>query len=630
MASLATWACWWLLLLNRAFALGIHVRREELPDVLPPRSIQAGHDGARHGEAGQHEALPADSLPDELADPGTVKIPGYEDHLPPEIRLMHNSGLLPDEFQPPDFQPPFSVANFERGGAELPQRPTEPPQPLPKEMDPHLLGQMPNLSENDDWWLPGGSTDGPAPASAPGSAMIEWPLEADSGVPSPPPMLFPVSDDMLDDHGLPKTTAFPWAAMQQDTPTPDPGKVDQVWPPPPQGIYHTGGDPDVQPPPFSPPVFPLPKPGIPKVPPHGDQKMPSGGGDECRSTLLETQDYLSIYTISSIRMMASNYGDHAWTQRKHVELLVPEVMKEIQDGGVIYDYGCADGVNAMVLAKAVMTRTVNFTMGLVDLPTNDWVMARERVAGIMGRVEPESCAFTAPVSEKEKVASFPRVTDLGPTALLVRGNFYRNVIAPASVNIAVSTTAVHFLNHGYGTSVEAQAANDWLQFLLNREKELVPGGLLLVTAPARRLHEEPTASFTGVNTVMNWTLIQAYRQRLITRHQYQAWLFPTHSRRADEWMKPFATKAVKDLYVESLSMVAFDTPYQKASYRDRERFAELYIPSIMSWLGPYLMRVLGAKTHNLFKYNLKRTIIYQPDNFVKDSLQALVKIRKAG
>mmetsp|Transcript_8388 Transcript_8388/g.23634 ORF Transcript_8388/g.23634 Transcript_8388/m.23634 type:complete len:442 (-) Transcript_8388:141-1466(-) len=329
----------------------------------------------------------------------------------------------------------------------------------------------------------------------------------------------------------------------------------------------------------------------------------------------------TLADIQPIKAMATRYGKNAASQRAYLNLLVPDMLSQLKDGSVIFDLGSSDGMNTVEAIQSMEAKTKNFSLGFVDLPANSWGELKTGLGPIVPKIQPDSGYVMAPQSGLPSDGT-------GPAAVLVAGSFYDRVAPDNTVDVAICCTAVHYLSEGLKVKPMVQARQNWLGFLQWRAKELRPGGVLLITGTAKRKDAQPTRTYHATNQVLGKSIYDAMRMGMISKSAFRHWLFPSYSRSEAEYRRPFENNEVPGLVLEKLEMVALPSPYWGMANGNATEFANLYVPSVVAWVGPYITGTLGDRVLDLYKQNLWREIQQRPESFVADFLQAVMRIRK--
>lgn len=325
-------------------------------------------------------------------------------------------------------------------------------------------------------------------------------------------------------------------------------------------------------------------------------------------------------SVPVIMQRGGKYGHNSPTQRRFLMRMEPGILRSVSEGAVVLDLGCADGINSMHMLKAIKNAAFNFTMAFVDLPGNDWQTVRKTVSNVVMDVFPREGGAGKP----DIMDSVPGM--FGSKVALIGESFFKQVAPNNSVNVAFSSTALHYLSHeNTGGDRTQQAAQDWEAFLRARSRELVVGGRLHITALA--------SNQQGVNPGAVWDVMQnvlseAVLKGIISIAQRLSWQWPAYARTEDEWRLPFDQKKFPRLKMESFDIVLADTPYWAQAMGNACIFSSLYVPSVMAWIEPHLRRTFSPAVIDLFRRRLKENVELDPAKFKPDLFQGMMTIRK--
>jgi len=191
-----------------------------------------------------------------------------------------------------------------------------------------------------------------------------------------------------------------------------------------------------------------------------------------------------------------HYAENSAPQQMAARLYQPELVEALQrswrmttSGLAVADYGCADGGSAWFVDAVLSDRPCGCKVDFLfmDLPSNDAVQLQQTISNRISTTDLVDFRYQA-------------------------GSFYSQIWPTASIDIALTSTAVHNLSvipcklenkcHWLNCSNDEtsrhwaeQASIDWENFLRARADELRPGGRLIVTSlafdPERRHPEAP-------------------------------------------------------------------------------------------------------------------------------------------
>ena len=207
---------------------------------------------------------------------------------------------------------------------------------------------------------------------------------------------------------------------------------------------------------------------------------------------------------------------------------------------VIADYGSSAGHNSL-------------------LPMSIAVAAlRERA----GKVQPISVVHTdVPGNDFpglfQTLQADPESYRRGGTAIYssaVGQSFYEQILPTESVTLGWSSWAVQWLSRMPGpiadqvqiglsndaaarAAFQHQAAEDWRNFLTHRERELRPGGRLVVITMA--LTDDGDFGYRSVHEAIYEVLDEMVSERFIAQAEVEGMVIPTYSRKRADFLAPF-------------------------------------------------------------------------------------------
>lgn len=260
----------------------------------------------------------------------------------------------------------------------------------------------------------------------------------------------------------------------------------------------------------------------------------------------------------------------------------------------VADMGCADGGTSMeMIGKVVRTlrrRAPGTPIQIVytDLPRNDFSQLFQIVHGLTD--------LTSPLLDIPDVHVFASGT-----------SFHKSIFPPASLHLGFSATASHYISekpcaipdhvHMIGAigrvraAYEAQGARDWETMLLQRARELVPGGHLTLFNFGIDGEGRYLGNTGGVS--MFDTFNELWRDLAecgaIAPEEYRNTNFAQCYRTVDQFCAPL-TDEKNPVYRAGLRLKHVETrvvrcPYERdfADHGDAGRFAVEYIPTLRSW-----------------------------------------------
>ncbi len=260
----------------------------------------------------------------------------------------------------------------------------------------------------------------------------------------------------------------------------------------------------------------------------------------------------------------------------------------------VADMGCADGGTSMAMIGKVLgalrRRAPGHPIQMVytDLPRNDFSQLFQNVHGLTD--------MESPLLDMPDVYCFASGT-----------SFHAGIFPPASLHLGFSATASHYISekpcaipdhvHMVGANgpvraaYEAQGARDWETMLLQRARELVPGGHL--TLFNFGIDEEGRYLGNTGGVSMFDTFNELWRaladEGTITPDEYRNTNFAQCYRTVDQFCAPL-TDEQNPVYRAGMRLKHVETrvvrcPYERdfAEHGDAGRFAADYIPTLRSW-----------------------------------------------
>ena len=312
---------------------------------------------------------------------------------------------------------------------------------------------------------------------------------------------------------------------------------------------------------------------------------------------------MSASSIRDVAMKGAGYYSKATAGAKDVidnaAPLVLEAAEAVpipQDGRpvTVADMGCADGGTSLEtmgrLLEALRRRAPGHPIQMVytDLPRNDFSQLFQTVHGLTD--------LASPLADMPDVYCFASGT-----------SFHRSIFPPESLHLGFSATASHYISEKPGpipdhvhmvgahgevrAAWEAQGARDWETMLLQRTRELVPGGRLVlfnfgIDEAGRYLgHTGGVNMFDTFNAL--WRDLA--EDGTITAAEYRDTNFAQCYRTVDRFCAPLRDPAspvhragLRLKHVET-RVVACPFARDFAEHGDAERFAVEYIPTLRSW-----------------------------------------------
>jgi hypothetical protein len=271
------------------------------------------------------------------------------------------------------------------------------------------------------------------------------------------------------------------------------------------------------------------------------------------------------------------YDAHSQVQSSVIQSLVPLIQSfvnhipasENSKPFCIVDYGCSEGKNSIAVVSAsinavrALRPAEHFFVVHEDLPANNFNRLISQLYG----------------SSADKLASLYGGTPECPVFVYASGSsFYSRVVPNNFMHLGISSSSVHwtssrprFRKHIFQAEAtvaeQAQyaeiAGKDWLLFLENRARELIPGGRLVVTMAARiasandsiegsNPRQAETFSAQSIARLLDDVLQEMVRERLIEPGALEQFALPIYCRSRDEILSP-----IKEVFEQQLSVDYF-------------------------------------------------------------------------
>lgn len=259
------------------------------------------------------------------------------------------------------------------------------------------------------------------------------------------------------------------------------------------------------------------------------------------------------------------------------------------------DMGCADGGTSLGLWRGVIdhlrnnrSHTGDIQIVYADQPNNDFSALAKITHGLT--------EFDTYLDEFERVY-----------ILQSGASFYTPILPDNTLDLGFSATAMHWLRgkplditghvHMVGAqgaeqqAFAEQAKRDWTAILLQRARELKPGGKLVLANFCRDEQGKYLGATEGVNMFDTFNDIwQGFvDDNIITAPEYQSMTLPQYYNTVEEFSAPFEdadSEVVKaGLHIESIETGHIPCPFAEdfKVHGDAKRFAEAYVPTIRSW-----------------------------------------------
>lgn len=269
----------------------------------------------------------------------------------------------------------------------------------------------------------------------------------------------------------------------------------------------------------------------------------------------------------------------------------------------IADFGCADGGTSLQMmgqaVGAVRKRAPSrpITVTYADLPGNDFSQVFRNTQGIGGAGD--------------------YLTAYGNLYVFGSGtSFYRQVLSAGALSFGFSATAMHWSSRLPGTisnhlhAVGAKGAErqaftdvgmkDWETILLNRARELEPGGRLVLVNFCIDEQGRYLGNTVGANMFDTFNQLWAALrdEGVITSAEYRNTNFPQYYKTVEEFCAPLRDRAspvhAAGLRLEHVETRVVPCPYKAAYLADRDTaaFAPAYIGTLRSWSETVFMNGL--------------------------------------
>ncbi len=317
----------------------------------------------------------------------------------------------------------------------------------------------------------------------------------------------------------------------------------------------------------------------------------------------------------------------------------------------IADYGAADGGTSLDLMRRIAGEvrqreaTRDITITYTDLPHNDFSTLFRLTQGLLG--DPAA----------KPLADMPGLYIFGSGT-----SFYRQIVPDGSLSFGFSATAMHWLSSrpcmiadhvqavgaapGEEAQFRSQAMADWETILLNRARELRPGGRLLLANFC--LDEQGRCLGTTGGVKMFDAFTRHWRDLLaagrITETEYRNATFQQFYKTPDEFAAPFRDEtspvAKAGLRLERISTAVTPCPYAADHLRhgDSGAFASAYVPTLRSWsetvfagaLDPKRPAEMRAAIVDEFYDAYRAEVARAPEGHAMDYVHCFMEIAKAG
>ena len=281
---------------------------------------------------------------------------------------------------------------------------------------------------------------------------------------------------------------------------------------------------------------------------------------------------------------------------------MPETRTE--DPFTLADMGCADGGTSIDLMRQAITAVRErwprrpITVVYTDQPRNDYNSLFHLIHGLT--------PIPTYLDEVENLYVLASAT-----------SFFRQILSAATLNLGFSATAMHWLSHkpcdikdhvqavgAAGAELAAfaeQGQHDWEIILLQRARELVPGGRLVLVNFCK---DEAGRYLGNTGGVSMFDTFNALWRRFaadgtITDDEYVGMTFPQYYKTVDEFTQPLTDAgspvACAGLRLEQCETRVVPCPFaaEFRHHRHAHRFARDYIPTLRSWTESTFLSALS-------------------------------------
>ena len=270
----------------------------------------------------------------------------------------------------------------------------------------------------------------------------------------------------------------------------------------------------------------------------------------------------------------------------------------------VVDYGAADGGTSLDLITNIVSlvrersQEQEISITYTDLPHNDF-------SALLRMIHAEESGKTY-ASKHSNIYVVCSGT-----------SFYRQVVPTGTVDVGFSATAMHWLSslpcsitdhiHAVGAfGNEWQmycdcALRDWEEILMNRARELVPSGVLVLANFCIDENGHYLGNTGDVNMfdTFNFLWREMVDNGMITEKEYQATAFPQFYKTIDQFREPFDDSS-SEVRTAGLTLDMIYTGTLKCPYRaefnrvgDAVAFADAYVPTLRSWSETVFKRALN-------------------------------------
>jgi len=284
------------------------------------------------------------------------------------------------------------------------------------------------------------------------------------------------------------------------------------------------------------------------------------------------------------------------------------IQQKVDGAWCFSDMGCADGGTSLDLWRAVISTLRKYDEREIQIIYAD--QARNDFNALV-KILHGLTQFDSYLNEFEAVH-----------ALQSGSSFYTPILPANTLHLGFSATAMHWLsqkptnikNHVHMVGADSSdkkrfsdhAAKDWETILLQRVKELQPGGKLVLVNFCIDEEGRYLGNTGGVNMFDNFNANwQSFvDDGIITGDEYTKMTLPQYYNSVEEFSAPLQN-ANSSVHKAGLRLVDINTavvpcPFAQAylTHKDAEKFASAYIPTIRSWNESIFLGALSEKRTN--------------------------------
>ena len=316
------------------------------------------------------------------------------------------------------------------------------------------------------------------------------------------------------------------------------------------------------------------------------------------------------------------------------------------------DFGAADGGTSQEAIRACVSKIRSrfsesqIQITYTDLPNNDFTALFRNLLGFNQE------------SQQTYLAEFDNVF---VSACGI--GFHQQLLPDESLDIGFSATAMHYLSekpctidnhvHMVGATGEPakafsdQAAQNWLDILLARAKELRPGGQLVMLNFGIDEQGRYLGNTGGVNMFNTFATLwkQMSQEKVISDTEFKNTAFPQYYRTIDEFCAPLRDET-SPVFKAGLRLVSAHTGVVRCPYRhaydeaggamSAREFAVSYIPTLRSWSEAVFLSGLDRnrtpeERHAIVDTFYKRyedLVALEPDGHAMDYVHCYLAIEK--